>query len=151
MRFQIPIRQFDVRTIENKQHVFDVVRKKWILLTPEEYVRQQWIHFLHVEKKIPLKFLAIEKQFELLGNIRRADIVVYNVTGKPVLVIECKAPEIKLSQVVVDQAGRYNIHFKVPLLVVTNGADTRILKLNLFANSFIELNDIPEFSTLNSL
>ncbi len=106
-----------------KSEVFDPVRKKWVQLTEEERVRQCFILFLHTCKNVPLSHIAVEKEIRVNGLARRYDIIVFDEQGAPLMVIECKAPHIKLSQEVIEQVGRYNKTLRAPMIGVTNGAE----------------------------
>ena len=100
--------------------VFDVFRKKWLVLTPEEWVRQHLCHYLVEHKGYPKDLISMEQGLTIAKNNYRADVVVYQ-DRKPFMVIECKAPHINLSQDTVDQITRYNLHFNVPHLLISNG------------------------------
>jgi type I site-specific restriction endonuclease len=126
--------------------IFDVIRKKFVILTPEEWVRQHTIHFLVVFKKIPASFIGIEKHLILNNTKRRTDIVVYDSNLRPLLIVECKAPEIEITQSVVDQIQRYNLSLNVPALFITNGCNHVFFRLT---DSRVEvLVNFPEFEQL---
>lgn len=108
---------------KNIAEVFDPIRKKWIILTEEEKVRQFCIHQLVNEQNIPASHISIERQIEVNGLLKRYDIVVFNKQGIPWIVIECKAPHIALTQDVLEQVGRYNKTLKAEIIGVTNGAE----------------------------
>lgn len=148
MGFQLPVSKLNIKENANQKFVFDPIRKKWLVLTPEEFIRQQWLDYLITAKKYPSKLLSVEKQFSINTLNKRADIIVYNRKGKPVMIIECKSADIKISQQTIDQAGLYNLNFKVDWLVVSNGIQTYILKLNLSDGLFQEMIEIPDFSSL---
>lgn len=114
---------FKVRAKEDREEVFDHIRKKWLVLTPEERVRQQLILYLLNVKNIPLSHLSVEKAITVNGLTRRYDLVVYGLDMKPQMVVECKAPDVKITQEVVEQAGRYNKTLHAPVLGVTNGKE----------------------------
>jgi len=114
---------FKVRVKEDREEVFDHIRKKWLVLTPEERVRQQLILYLLNVKNIPLSHLSVEKAITVNGLTRRYDLVVYGLDMKPQMVVECKAPDVKITQEVVEQAGRYNKTLHAPVLGVTNGKE----------------------------
>ncbi len=138
---------FRVRKKENWE-IFDVIRKKFVVLTPEEWVRQHTIHFLITNKKIPASLIAIEKQLILNKTKRRTDILVYDSNLRPLLIVECKAPEIEISQAVVDQVQRYNLSLNVPAVFITNGCKHVFLKLT---NNHLEvLAKFPEFEQLTN-
>lgn len=110
-----------VRSQAGQTFIFDTIRKKWLVLTPEEWVRQHVVNYLVKEKKYPPSLIAIEKELQLNDLKRRYDIVVFTKEKKPYLIVECKAPYIELDQLVFDQALRYNLVIKADLLMVTNG------------------------------
>lgn len=121
-------------------HIFDFIRKKWLVLTPEEWVRQHVLNFLVTQKKFNASSIAIEKELILNDLKKRYDIVVYGKDLKPYLIIECKAPYIELNDLVIEQALRYNLIVKANLLMITNGIS------DLVFNSKNEITDLPDFS-----
>lgn len=130
--------------------IFDIVRKKNVDLTPEEWVRQHVIHFLIHHKHYPLSLIGVEKQLKLNNTIKRTDVVVYDSQLKPLLLIECKADSVSLNQSVVDQALRYNLELKVPFLLLTNGLQHVCLKLSDQGQANY-LKDIPAYQELLSV
>ncbi len=128
-----------VRKQGAQTQIFDFIRKKWLVLTPEEWVRQHVLNYLVTEKKYSASSIAIEKELVLNDLKRRYDIVVFSKDLKPYLIIECKAPYIELGQLVVDQALRYNLSIKADLLMITNGIS------DLVFNSKNELVDLPVY------
>ena len=133
---------FDVRLRSQggQTLIFDVIRKKWLVLTPEEWVRQHVVNYLVHGKKYAPSRIAIEKELQLNDLKRRYDIVVFDAEKKPFLIVECKAPYIGLDQLVIDQALRYNLTIKAKLLMVTNGIDERVFNST---NTQIELPTQP--------
>lgn len=123
--------------------IFDDVRNKFVVNTPEEWVRQNTIKFLMEEKGYPKSLIAIEKQFQLHRRVKRTDIVVYSNSGKPVILVECKRPSIKISQDTFDQAFRYNTHLKIPYVLITNGEELYCCLVEGEKVSFIE--NIPSY------
>ena len=101
--------------------IFDPCRKKFVALSPEEWVRQHLIHFLHQEKKFPLSLMAVEHSLKLNNTNKRADLLIVNNQLSPFLIAECKAPTVNLSQEVLNQALRYNLIFGVQYIILTNG------------------------------
>lgn len=101
--------------------IFDTIRKKWLALSPEEWVRQHVLHYLVTQKGIPASSISIEKELMLNDLRKRYDIVVYTRQLTPYLIVECKAPYIELNKAVVEQALRYNLTVKAELLMITNG------------------------------
>ena len=118
---------FDVRLKKQgeKTYIFDIIRKRWLVLTPEEWVRQHVLNYLLNEKKFPVSIISVEKELLLNGQKKRYDIVVYK-NLQPYLIIECKAPYISLDKNVVEQALRYNLTIKAELLMITNGVSDLI-------------------------
>ena len=119
-----------LRNRNDKTETFDTIRKKWVLLTEEEKVRQFFTGYLINELKIPPSHISIERQIELHGLKKRYDIVVFNKEGKPYMVIECKASHIRLTQEVLTQVGRYNKTLKAEIIGVTNGRDSKFFKID---------------------
>mgnify|MGYP004444610145 CR=1 FL=1 len=110
--------------------VLDIVRKRYVALTPEEWVRQHVIHALHHTLGYPLELMQVEGAITLNGMTRRCDIVVYDKRVQPWMIVECKQPEVPITQKVLDQACRYNRVLQVPYLYLTNGLNHLVLKDN---------------------
>jgi len=117
----LPQYNFTIKEELGKKKIFDKIRRKYVVLTPEEWVRQNFVSFLIEQLNYPSSLMAIEAKVNINGLSQRADIVVYNTMRKPLLIVECKAPKVKITQAVFDQAARYNIKLRTKLLVVTNG------------------------------
>lgn len=120
MQLNFPEYSFRMRKRDEKHEIFDEVRKKWLVCTPEEWVRQHFVKWLILERNYPASSIAIEGGLKLNRLSKRTDIVVFK-DHKPLLLVECKAPGITLSQNVFDQLFRYNLKINAPLLAVTNG------------------------------
>ena len=146
----LPTYQFSFKEENKKTKIFDAIRKKFLVLTPEEWVRQHIIRFLVEEKGFPPSLIAIEMGLKLNGMQKRADILVYSKMGNPILLVECKAPHIKIDQKVFDQIGRYNITFKLPYLLVTNGMEHFCAQIDFKSKNFSFLQDIPEYEKLEA-
>lgn len=129
-----------------KALLFDEVRKKWIVLTPEEWVRQHLIHYLITVKEFPTSLLSIEKEIELNGTKRRYDAVVFNKAMQAVLLVECKSPDVALTEQTAEQALRYNLVMGVRYLVLTNGLQEIVIDTN--GNQLKYLPEIPMYSEL---
>lgn len=141
--------KFNIRTNqEGKEEIFDYWRKKFVALTPEEWVRQQFLKFLVTEKGYPQSLIAVEKLILVNRLSKRFDAVVYNQLLKPVMLIEFKAPTIALSQKTMEQAGRYNLSLKVNYLVISNGAQHYCCKIDHQNETILFLTEIPEFNQL---
>lgn len=137
---------FRFKSKENKTLIFDIVRKKYIVLQPEEWVRQHTLHYIINTKKYPLSHTNVEKQLTVNGLKKRYDIVVYNSDGSISLLIECKAPSIAISQDVFDQVARYNMPLKAEILMVTNGLQHFCCKMDVENEKYEFLEGIPDFS-----
>ena len=116
--------------------IFDFIRKKWLVLTPEEWVRQHTLNYLVTEKKFNASSISIEKELVLNDLRRRYDIVVYDRMLQPYLIVECKAPYIALDKLVIEQALRYNLSMKAGLLMITNGVSDLVFNAS---NELVEL------------
>lgn len=125
MAFTLKIRENDAQ-----QEVFDPVRQKWVVLTPEERVRQIFILYLLNVKGFPLSHLSVEHAVTVNGMTQRYDLVVFDDALQPYMVVECKAPHVKLTQKVAEQASRYNSVLKAPLLCVTNGLEQKVFEID---------------------
>jgi len=147
-KLNLPEYSFRYRVSEKHYQIFDVVRKKYVALTPEEWVRQNFVSWLIHEKKYPMGLIAIEKVLMLNELKKRYDVVVYNQKNLPAMLIECKAPNVVVSQKVFDQAARYNLVLKVAFLVVTNGLEHFCCSINLEANTYSFMNNIPDYEYL---
>jgi hypothetical protein len=118
---QFPTPQFKMKMVEEKRYIFDAIRKTWLLLTEEEWVRQNFVAYLVRSLEYPGNMIAVEKGLELNNLKKRFDILVYNSGHQPWLMVECKAPEVPLSEDVLQQVLRYNISIPVEYMIITNG------------------------------
>jgi hypothetical protein len=141
---------FDARIKEEKgkKFIFDIIRKKYVVLTPEEWVRQHFIHFM-LAAEYPASLMAVERMVVVNRLKQRADIVLYNRQGKPVLIVECKAPDVPVNNNTLAQAARYNIPLKVDYLIVTNGIDNYCIQLDKNGLNHKVISQIPSFETIN--
>jgi hypothetical protein len=137
---------FKIRREENQSFIFDIIRKKYLLLTPEEWIRQHWIHFLIEEKKYPRSLIAVEMPLKVNRLEKRCDIVVYGKNGKAQLIVECKSGSIKMSQKVFEQIARYNLTLRVKYLVISNGRDTFCCEIDFEKEDFAFIKDLPPAS-----
>lgn len=129
-------------------YIFDPVRKKQVRLTPEEWVRQHLLRYLIDYKYVPETLIGVEKQLTLNKLTKRFDLVVFNRKGAAVLLAECKAPSVAISQDVFDQAARYNMRLQARYFVITNGLQLFVCSLDTVKGVYSFLQDVPEFSTL---
>jgi len=123
--------------------VFDVIRKKFVALTPEESVRQHWIHYLIHEAKYPRSLIAVEMKIIYNQLTKRCDLVVHEKSGKPFLIVECKSPDVRLTQKVFDQVARYNLTLRVKYLVVSNGSKHYGCEINFSERNYSMLRELP--------
>lgn len=138
-------------TEEGRREVLDPVRRRWVALTPEEWVRQQTIMMLHNRCKYPLECMQVEGTIGLGSLTRRCDIVVYGSSGTPLMIVECKEPGVKITQKVCDQACRYNTALHVPCLLLTNGNKIIVLRVDFANGRLIQLDNIPSKEELEML
>jgi len=133
---------------EGKRTIFDVLRRKYVALTPEEWVRQHFVHFLLEHKGYPATLLANEVQVQLNGTKKRCDTVLYRRDLTARMIVEYKAPEIVITQKVFDQIMRYNMVLKVDYLIVSNGLQHYCCRMDYGNNNYAFLQDIPEYGEL---
>ncbi|MDH3649370.1 MAG: type I restriction enzyme HsdR N-terminal domain-containing protein [Saprospiraceae bacterium] len=136
-----------VKPIEHRSHIWDPVRKKWIRTTPEEIVRQLLIHHLISQEQYPKGLIKVEKKLRVNTLSKRCDILVLNKAGNPFLLVECKAPNISISQSVFEQVAIYNLALEVPYLLVTNGRQTFCCSMDYEKRDYRYLNQVPKFGT----
>ncbi len=144
-QLNLPDYNFNLKTENGKQYIFDSIRRKYILLNPEEWVRQNFIQYLIQEKKYPQSLMAVEKQLTMNGKLFRFDLLVYNRNGQPHLIVEFKAPEIKIAQSTFDQVVRYNMTLRVEVVIVSNGLQHFACEIDYEKNSYSFLPEIPGF------
>lgn len=131
--------------------VFDIVRRKYVALSPEEWVRQHLLHFLVFEKAVPKSLIGIEKKLLVNNLFKRTDLVVYDRNAKPLLVAECKAPGVKITQRTFDQAARYNLSLDAKFFVLTNGMNIYCCTIDHEAQSYHFLEEIPVYKVLSDV
>lgn len=145
-KLNFPAYEFRFKNSENKVHIFDNIRRKFVVLQPEEWVRQHIIMYLMAEKKYPKSHINVEKQLRNKNIIKRYDIVVYNSDGTIEVLVECKAPAIKITQETFDQIARYNMQLNANYLIVSNGLNHYYCKMDFEQEKYSFLKDIPDFS-----
>lgn len=136
---------FRFKSSENKTLVFDEIRKKFVVLTPEEWVRLHVVQFLLTEKKYPKSLINVEKQLKLNNTTKRYDVVIFNNDGTIFLIVECKAPSVAISQDTFDQIARYNHALKSEYLMVTNGLEHYFCQMDFENERYVFLKDIPDY------
>lgn len=139
----IPIPDLQLSVQDSRQMVWDIVRRKWFVLTPEEMVRQAMIHYLHHHLHYPVNWMAVEKQIAVNGLKKRFDLLVYDPLMRPHIMVECKAPDVPISRSTFDQIACYNLSIGVSLLVVTNGHALYCAQVNTDNQEIKWLDEIP--------
>ena len=145
-KLNFPTYSFRFKNSENKVSIFDEIRKKFILLTPEEWVRQHVVQFLLQDKKYPKSYINVEKLIKINDLSKRYDVVVFQPNGEIFLLIECKAPEVAISQQTFDQIARYNLVLKAKYLMVTNGLNHYFCQMDFENEKYVFLKELPKYS-----
>jgi hypothetical protein len=141
-KIEYPPYQPTIKKEEDKEIIFDPLRKRWVVLTPEEWVRQNFLQYIIHVKKYPASLIAVEKEISLGELKKRFDIVVYDKNSKPWMIIECKEMNVTLDKKVLDQVLRYNVILQVPYLIITNGSHC-----HAFLNENGQLTELSELPT----
>jgi len=144
-KLNFPKFEFRFKNSENKVSIFDVIRKKFIILQPEEWVRQHCVHYLIENKNYPKSLINVEKELKVNNLRKRYDIVVFNSDGSIYIIVECKSPKIKINQNTFDQIARYNLTLKADYLMVTNGLNHYYCKMDFELERYKFLKDIPAY------
>jgi hypothetical protein len=137
---------FRFKNNENKISIFDVIRKRFFVLQPEEWVRQHCVQFLMTEKKYPKSLINVEKELIVNGLKKRYDIVVFNSDGSIHLIVECKSPKITINQDTFDQIARYNLTLQSSYLMVTNGISHYYCQMDFEKEEYMFLTAIPNYN-----
>ena len=144
-KLNFPTYSFRFKNSENKVSIFDEIRKKFIFLTPEEWVRQHVVQFLLQDKRYPKSYINVEKLIKINNLSKRYDAIVYQPNGEIFLLIECKAPEVPISQQTFDQIARYNLVLKAKYLMVTNGLNHYFCQMDFENEKYVFLKELPEY------
>lgn len=144
-QLDFPAYDFRLKNSENKRQIFDPIRKKFIVLTPEEWVRQHVIKFLTINRKYPKSLINVEREINVLGTRKRYDIIIFNPDGSIYLIVECKAPSIDITQNTFDQIARYNLALNATYLMVTNGYNHYYCKMDFISEKYIFLKSLPQY------
>ena len=150
-KLNLPDYELKTRIKNGKTEIFDEVRKKYLVLTPEEWVRQNLIKYLINDRGAPAGLISIEKALKVNNMNRRTDIVVYKKNGNALMIVECKAPNVQIDQKVFEQIARYNMSLKVPVLLVSNGNTHYCCKIDYSKNNFSFLETIHDYPDLCKL
>jgi hypothetical protein len=148
-QLNLPQCEFRFREIDKKVSVFDEIRRKFVVLSPEEWVRQHVVHYLLSHKKYPKSLINVEKVLRINGLTKRYDIVVFNPDGSIHILVECKAPEIPISQSTFDQIARYNMVANARFLMVTNGLDHYFCTMDYINSRYDFLKELPDYALNN--
>ena len=145
-KLNFPEFDFNIRKIEAKTEIFDKIRKKWVILTPEEWVRQHTVWYLTDYLGYTEYMISVEKEFSVFETSKRADIVVFNKKIEPILLVECKAPNVDINSTTLNQAVRYCIELNSKIILLTNGLKHIVVKVDGNQSTFLE--QIPSFNDL---
>ena len=149
-RLNLPDYQFNIKKNENGFIILDSLRRRWVSLTPEEWVRQNFVRFLIEERQFPAALMNNEISLLQNGIKRRCDTLVADSNGNPLVIIEYKAPTIEIAQKTFDQIVRYNMVLKAQYLIVSNGMNHYCCKIDYENNSYSFLSEIPCYSELSN-
>ena len=148
LQLNLPEYNFRIKKLDEKLLIFDSQRKRYVSLTPEEWVRQHFIRFLIEEKGYPAAYLAVEKQLSLNGMKKRCDAILYNEHALPILIIELKAPSVSITQTTFDQVAVYNAKLKVDFFMISNGIEHYCCKVDTLNSQYKFFPELPEYSKL---
>ena len=138
---------FSFKSKENKTYIFDPIRKKWLVLNPEEWVRQHCIQFLLKTKNVPLGFIQVEKKLNVNNTEKRYDLVVFKPDHSIDLLVECKSPKVKITQKTFDQIAQYNLVLKSDYLMLTNGLNHFFCKMDFEKRKYLFLPELPNYNS----
>tara|TARA_B100001758_G_C18393184_1_gene604218 strand:- start:157 stop:603 length:447 start_codon:yes stop_codon:yes gene_type:complete len=144
-KLNLPNAVLKIRLVEGTTQVFDVVRKKYFKLTAEEWVRQNFIHYLNIKKKYPFGLMGVERMVKYNNLKTRADIVLYNTEGEANVIVECKSFDVKITQDTFYQIAKYNSKLKVQYLIITNGMKHYCCKIDYKESRIKFLDEIPDY------
>ena len=147
-RLNLPSYQIKVSGTQQKPTILDILRRKYVALTPEEWVRQHFVHYLIEHKNYPASLLANEVKLQVGDKTLRADSVLYDKQLRPRMIVEYKAPTIKLTQKVFDQISVYNMMLKVDYLIVSNGVESYCCKMDYENRKYTFLQDVPDYKNI---
>ena len=144
----LPAYPFKIKKDKDGEKIFDEIRKKYLVLTPEEWVRQNFIQYLVGHLGYPAGLMAIESGLKVHSMDKRSDLLIYDSAGNKCMLVECKAPDVELNQKVFDQAARYNLVYKAPYIIITNGIMHYCVHVKFETGQFEFLNEIPVYSEI---
>ncbi len=146
----LPTYFFRIKEDKGKKYIFDEIRRRFVLLTPEEWVRQHLVNYLITVKKFPLPLISVEKGFSSNRRKQRFDLLIFDRKGEPLMIAECKAPDVEINQQVFDQASRYNNRYKADYMLITNGLKHYCCHINKQNRQYKFLPDIPEYPEMSA-
>lgn len=144
----LPSYEFRTADRDGTRHIYDPLRQTYVRLTPEEWVRQHFVQYLTQDLNVPTGLVATEATFRYQGQPWRADIVVHDREGSPLLLVECKAPSVSIGQDAFDQGARYNLVLGARYLVVTNGHEHYACRIDVDDKTYRFLDDLPDYDAL---
>jgi type I site-specific restriction endonuclease len=148
LQLNLPEYKFRIKKLDEKLLIFDSQRKRYVSLTPEEWVRQHFIRFLIEEKGYPAAYLAVEKQLSMNGLKKRCDAILYNEDALPIMIIELKAPTVPITQTTFDQVAVYNAKLKVDFFMISNGIEHYCCKVDTLNSQYKFFPELPDFAKL---
>lgn len=148
VNLNFPTYDFKIRKTDTSIQIFDDIRKKWVALTPEEWVRQHMVTYLIEEKHFPKQLIAVEMPITVNGCSKRCDIVIFDRMASPLIIVECKASTVELSQKTFDQAAVYNLKLNVGFLLITNGIQHFLCKIDTKTKRYVFLKEIPFYNDI---
>jgi hypothetical protein len=146
----LPPYPFKITDQDGQLSLFDEIRKRNIIITPEEWVRQHFVQYLVRQKNYPKSLIKLEGGHKLHGKQKRSDILAFNSVGDKILLVECKAPSVAIDQKVFDQVARYNIVHKIALLAVTNGLQHYYCRINFELQNYQFIEELPEYQKIQT-
>jgi len=149
VQLNLPVCKFRIKKEDEKVFIFDDLRKKFVLLTPEEWVRQNFLRFLICEKKFPASLIAVEKQLTVNGLKKRFDALIYGHDAQPLAIVEFKSPDVEIQQNVFDQAATYNLALNVRFFIISNGLTHYFCELDKINSKYIFHREIPFYCELD--
>jgi len=147
----LPPYNVQTKRLKGDTYIYDTIRKQYLKLTPEEWVRQHLVHYLMDCKNTPKGLIAVEMALEYNTMQKRSDIVVFDRRGQPLMIVECKAPTVAITQKVFEQVAMYNLTLQVPYLIVSNGLTHYCCHVNLKEQSFSFLREFPDYKQLTDV
>lgn len=148
MILNLPTFPFSIKETNGKKQIYDSIRKRFVAMTPEEWVRQHIIRLLIEQYGVPAGLMGVEQRVKVGVLSQRADIVVYNRSGQPILIVEVKSPNVAISQEVLDQASRYNIALNVKFLILSNGLNHLILRFDSEKKAYEIVAKMPQYTDM---